>query len=329
MAPQWGMSFDPRPYLRELARGRRGARDLTRDQARELFSAIFAGEVAPAALGAILVALRVKGESVDELAGMMEALAAHVRPLRVPANRAITAVIPTYNGARKLPNLVPLLAMLIAREGVPVLVHGLAQEEHRVSTFEILARLGHAPVTTIGEAEVSLEDEALAAVPTGVLSPDLETLLRLRDTLGVRNTGHTLAKLMLPQGVSPTSACRLVSVTHPDFLELMRAHFAQSAGCAFVMRGVEGEPVARLREAQPIDEIKPDGSRTTHLLAQGDGDYTLPARDADATAEWTRRVVAGEIAPPVTLARQAALVVEHCRAQAASVRPPLRLVSSQ
>lgn len=329
MAPQWRMAFDPRPFVKELARGRRGAKDLSREQARELFAAIFAREVPDAALGAILVALRVKGESAEELAGMMDALGAHVRPLRLPANRAITAVIPTYNGARKLPNLVPLLALLIAREGVPVLVHGLAQEAHRVGTFDILARLGHPPVSTVGEAEVSLEDKALACVPTGVLSPDLEVLLAMRDALGVRNTGHTLAKLMLPQGAAPASACRLVSVTHPDFVELMRAHFAQSPGCAFVMRGVEGEPVVRLREAQPIDEMKPDGSRTTHLLAQGDADYALPARDAQATAQWTQRVLAGEIAPPATLARQAALVVEHCRAQAASVRPPLRLVSSQ
>ena len=65
------MSFDPRSLIKEIARGKHGARDLSREQARDLFAAILSGEVTGAALGAILVALRVKGENAAELAGMM------------------------------------------------------------------------------------------------------------------------------------------------------------------------------------------------------------------------------------------------------------------
>ena len=78
------MSFDARPYLKEIARGRNGARDMTREQARTVFEAVFEGRVDELALGALLVALRVKNESVDELAGMMDALAGHVLPLALP-----------------------------------------------------------------------------------------------------------------------------------------------------------------------------------------------------------------------------------------------------
>src|SRR5204862_2917202 len=141
---------------------------------------------------AILVALRIKGETPDELAGMMAALAPHVRPMRLAARRAIPAVIATYNGARKLPNLVPLLALLLAREDVPVLLHGVAHESSRVSTFEILKLLGHAPVASIDEAEERLADHLLAAVPIQVLAPDLARLLDMRLVVGVRNSGHTL-----------------------------------------------------------------------------------------------------------------------------------------
>src|SRR5258707_486098 len=115
------MTFDARPYLKELARGKHGARDLTREQARTLFAAIFADEVPAIALGAVLVAFRVKGETAEEMAGILDALSPHMRPMQLPARRAIPAVIPSYNGARKLANLVPLLALMIAREGVPVL----------------------------------------------------------------------------------------------------------------------------------------------------------------------------------------------------------------
>jgi len=321
------MTFDARPYLKELARGARGARDLTREQAATLFEAVFAGEVSGVALGSLLVALRVKGESLVELSGMMDALNRHVRPMRMPSHRALTCVIPSYNGSRKLPNLVPLLAMMIAREGVHVLVHGAAQEESRVGTLEILELLGHKPVTTIGEAEAALDGRQLAAAPVEVLSPDLAKLLDVRLETGVRNSGHTLAKLLVPQGAH-TSVCRLVAVTHPDFLKLMREYFAQAPANAFLMRGVEGEPVVRLREPQPLEEIKADGTTMTHLITEGDLGYDLPGREAEATAAWTRAVLAGDIAAPVALARQAALVVDHCRRQGGAARAPLRLVSS-
>lgn len=323
------MAFDARPYLKELARGQHGARDLTREQARTLFAAVFAGELSDLALGALLVALRVKGESLEELAGMMDALAAHVRPMRLPARRAIPVVIPTYNGSRKLPNLVPLLAMLIAREGVPVLVHGAAQEASRVGTLPILEMLGHQPLASIADAEQAIEERDLAAVPVGVLSPDLERLIDVRMEVGVRNSGHTLAKLMLPNGVGPGAACRVIAVTHPDFLKLLREYLVQSPANAFLMRGVEGEPVVRLHQAQPIEETRFDGAPVTHLIAEGERDYALPERDAASTAQWTRAVLDGKAAVPVALAREVALIVDHCRQIGAAGRQPLKLVSSK
>ena len=150
-----------------------------------------------------------------------------------------------------------------------------------------------------------------------------------RLTLGVRNSGHTIAKLMLPMGVAPSGACRLVAVTHPDFLKLMRDHFVAFPGNAFVMRGVEGEPVVRLREAQPIEEVRADGSTVTHLIGEGETGYALPAREAEATAQWTRDVLEGRSRAPVALARQVALIVQHCRDQGSAGRQPLRLVSSK
>lgn len=323
------MSFDPRPFIKELARGKHGARDLTREQAHELFSAIFADEVGGAALGAILVALRVKGETPAELAGMMDALAPHVRPVRMSTRHAIPAVIASYNGARKLPNLVPLLVMLLAREDVPVLLHGVAHESSRVSTFEILRLLGHAPVADVEEAEDRLEDRMIAPVPVAILAPDLARLLDLRLDVGVRNSGHTLAKLLLPQGVEAAAACRVIAVTHPDFLTLLREHFTTAPANVFLMRGVEGEAVVRLHAPQPIEQIAGDGKQVTHLIGDGEAGLELPAREAGATAQWTRDVLEGKVAVPSALARQVALIAGHCRQVATSGRSPLKLVSSR
>ena len=320
--------FDPKPYLKELARGKNGARDLTRGEARTLFSAVFAGEVSDVALGALLVALRVKGESLEELGGMMDALQPHIRPMELPARRAIPVLIPSYNGARKIANLVPLLALLLAREDVPVIVHGVHQEAARVGTFEILELLGHPRVASIDEAEERLEAHKLASVPVGVLSPDLAKLIDVRMAIGVRNSGHTLAKLMVPNGVAPGAACRLIAVTHPDFLKLLRDYFTASPANVFLMRGVEGEAVVRLHAPQPIEEMRADGAPVTHLIGEGDADFSLPARDAAATAQWTREVLDGKTRAPLALLREVTLIVEHCRTAANAGRPGLKLVAS-
>ena len=322
------MVYDPRPLIKEIARGKHGARNLTRDQARELFAAIFASEVPEIALGAILVALRVKGESAEELAGMMDAVAKHVKPMRLASRRALPVVLPSYNGARKLANLVPLLALLLAREGVPVLMHGAAQEPQRVGSFEILALLGHAPVATLDEAEERIEDRLLAPMPLAVLAPDLARLIDVRLAVGVRNSGHTIAKLLLPQGVEAAAACRLIAVTHPDFMVLMREHFTAFPANVFLMRGVEGEPIVRLHAPQPIEQIDGAGSLVTHLMGEGEAEPRLPARDAISTALWTREVLDGKVPVPPALARQVALVAAHCKAAGSAARGPLKLVSS-
>src|SRR5258706_9177985 len=141
---------------------------------------------------------------------MMDALQPHIRPMELPAKRAIPVLIPSYNGARKIANLVPLLALLLAREDVQVVVLSVHQELARVGTFEILEALGHRCVATIDDAEERLDAVKLACVPVSVLSPDLAKLIDVRMAIGVRNSGHTLAKLMVPNGIGAGAPVPLI-----------------------------------------------------------------------------------------------------------------------
>ena len=112
-------------FIKEIGRGAEGAKDLTREEARQLYGAMLDGGVPDLELGAILIALRMKGETNDEMAGFLAAAQERLQALHVPAGRIRPVVIPSYNGARKGANLTPLLALLLQRFGVPVLVHGL------------------------------------------------------------------------------------------------------------------------------------------------------------------------------------------------------------
>ena len=83
--------------------------------------------------------MRIKGETPEEMAGFLDAT--HARLTRFPATERPLVVLPSYNGARRLPVLTPLLALLLAREGLPVLVHGAATESTRVLASSVLAAL--------------------------------------------------------------------------------------------------------------------------------------------------------------------------------------------
>ncbi|HXE77734.1 MAG TPA: DNA-binding protein YbiB, partial [Rhodanobacter sp.] len=102
-------------YLKVIGRGKDGARALNREQAADLFGQVLDGAAGDLEVGAFCLAMRVKGETPAEMAGFLDATDARLNKL--PATERPMVVLPSYNGARKLPLLTPLLALLLAREG--------------------------------------------------------------------------------------------------------------------------------------------------------------------------------------------------------------------
>jgi anthranilate phosphoribosyltransferase len=303
--------FHAARFIKEIGRGVKGARSMSREDAEELYGAMLDGRVSDLELGGILLAMRIKGESVDEIAGFMDAAEHSFAPLPAPPGPYAPVLIPSYNGSRKLANLTPLLALLLAREGVPVLIHGVRQDPGRVTTAEILAEMGIGPTGSTADMLDAFAAGRPCFIPIETLAPKLAHQLSLRRILGVRNSAHTLVKILQP---FDGPALRLVSYTHPEYLTMLSEYFRTAApaasGEAFLMRGTEGETVANANRAQQIDWFH-GGEQT--LLAERDApaDELAPApegRDAPATADWILRVLRGEQPVPPPIAAQAA----HC-----------------
>lgn len=291
-------------YLKVIGRGKVGARDLPRDQATDLMGQVLDGTASDLEVGAFCIAMRVKGETPEEMAGFLDAI--HERLEMLPASTRPLVVLPSYNGARKLPVLTPLLALLLAREGVPVLVHGTATEDRRVSSQDVLAQLGIEALQEVDEIDAG----SVAFAPTALLLPGLERLLDVRRTLGLRNSAHSLVKLMDP--LAPVAGDSLIvgSYTHPEYAESMAATITLTGADALLLRGTEGEPVADPRRTPQMDGFL--SGRTVRLQEAQDGPLTalptLPATtDAASTAQYTRAVLGGELPVPEPIARQ----VEH------------------
>jgi anthranilate phosphoribosyltransferase len=215
-------------------------------------------------------------------------------------------VLPSYNGARRLPVLTPLLALLLARAGAPVLVHGSATEDQRVSAATVFRALGMESVTQVpmlGEGQV-------AFVPTQVLCPGLKRLLDVRRTVGLRNPAHSLVKLM-----NPCAGAALVvgSYTHPEYALSMAETFALTGTHAMLLRGTEGEPVADARRTPQMDLFR-NGRRHTVQPAQDGPLVALPdlpaSTDAHLTADYIRAVLDERLPVPTPIAQQAGHILQ-------------------
>lgn len=309
-------------YLKDIGRGAAGARALSTADAADAMGQLLDGTAGEAETGAFLMAMRMKGETLDELAGFLQAVHTHCLP--VPATRPVV-LLPSYNGSRKLPNLTPLLAMWLAREGLDVLVHGPLAAPSRVASASILCDLGLQPAACAADIQRAWLRREPAFVPTAVLCPPLQRLLDYRQRLGLRGPGHTVAKMLNPVQGAP--ALRLVNHTHPEFGALMSAWAQRDTVDAMLLRGTEGEPVADPRRQPRIDtwlagSLRPELSAPAQEGVLAELPLLPRATDAASTAVYVQELLSGMRPLPAPVARQAALVVDAVAALQAR-RPAL------
>ncbi|MDQ2734792.1 MAG: DNA-binding protein YbiB, partial [Pseudomonadota bacterium] len=172
-------------YIKEIGRGREGARSLDSSEAHDLMSQVLDQRVTDLEIGAFALAMRIKGESVAELAGFLEAV--HERCIAIRTDLPVV-VLPSYNGSRKIPNLTALLGLLLTQEGIRVLVHGPARDQSRVTTADVFRDLGLACAGNAREIDDAWSRREPAFIRTDALCPPLARLLDVRNVVGLRNS---------------------------------------------------------------------------------------------------------------------------------------------
>jgi anthranilate phosphoribosyltransferase len=298
-------------FIKAIAYGEGDAGELSIEDARQLFGALLDGGVPDLEVGALLVALRIKGESLTELLGFHQAVGERVYRLRPPDGAVRPVVLASYGGAREQPNLTPLVALLLRRMGVPVLIHGGLEGYGRIASAYIFRALGVLPCATLPQAQATLDREKLAFVPTGVLCPGLANLLALRGRLGVRSSAHLMAKLFDPFA---GASLRLVSATHLPSLARLRELLIATGESALLMRATEGEPYANPRQ-RPRMEYLQDG-RIELLFEQEHGALECADHgesvEARATASYIGKILEGLLPTPLAIVNQLACCLYAC-----------------
>ena len=276
-------------YVRILAQGQGRARSMTQDEAESAMALMLSGAPAPEAVGAILMLLRMKGETAPEIAGFTAA-ARGALPGGWPGP-APDLDWPSYAAGRTrgLPWFL-LSARLVARLGHRVLLHGWnSHQSAHASVRASLGDLGIPVCQTTAAAVQALDAGNIAYLPLETLSPALMRLLGLREVLGLRSCVNTVLRMLNP-GSAPAA---VQGVFHPPYREL-QADAAQllRQPALSVLKGGGGE-----FEHHPTKDIAIFGLRngapwtgTTGIHADGRRRLAETLNDpADLAAIWQGR----------------------------------------
>ena len=238
-----------KPLIAKVAAGSQ----LSRADAAAAFDAILSGEVTPSQLGGFLMALRVRGETVEEITGAVTAMRAKMLPVVAPPD-AIDVVGTGGDGSGSY-NVSTLAALIVAACGVPVAKHGNRAASSKSGTADTLAALG----VKIGVPPAQVERCIREAGIGFMLAPTHHAAMRhvgpTRAELGTRTIFNLLGPLANPAGVKR----QLVGVFSAAWLKPM----------AEVLRNLGSERVWITHGADGLDEMSTTG--TTKIVELKDG----------------------------------------------------------
>lgn len=259
-------------HVRTLGRGPGRSRSLTKGEARDAMARMLGEDAAPEAVGALLMLLRMKGETAEEIAGFASAAQA-----AVPGLPAADLDWPSYAAGRTRGEPWFLLsAQLVARAGYRVLLHGWNGADQKLR--DGVSALGIGMARDAADADRLLARDRIAYLPLEVFHPALFQLLKLRDFLGLRSCINTVCRMLNPAQASAS----VQGVFHPSY-RLLQADAAALLGwnSLTVIKGGGGE-----FERHPSKDIEAFGLRSgrpwEQTFAAGDG---APRRLAEADGQ--------------------------------------------
>jgi anthranilate phosphoribosyltransferase len=195
-------------------------RSLSVDEARGAMGSVMDGEATQAQLAALLVALRMRGETVDELAGFAVAMRERVTPVDAP--EGIVDTCGTGGDGSGTFNISTAAALVVAAAGVPVAKHGNRAITSQSGSADVLEALGVRIDHDAASAGAALRDLGFAFLFAPTFHPAMKHAGPTRREIGVRTAFNLLGPLTNPAGAKrqmigvadPSAAARIAEVLH-------------------------------------------------------------------------------------------------------------------
>ncbi|BDG03959.1 anthranilate phosphoribosyltransferase [Anaeromyxobacter oryzae] len=286
-------------------------RDLTRDEMVEVMNEIADGGATPAQVGAFLAALRVKGETVDEIAGAAQVMRARVDPVRVD-REVFVDTCGTGGDGRNTFNISTTAAFVVAGAGVCVAKHGNRAVSSRSGSADVLAALGVDVDATKDVVERCIADVGIGFLFAPRLHPAFKAVAGIRRELGVRTVFNLLGPLANPAGARH----QVLGVYEPRWVPVLGGVLAAlGAVHAFVVHG-EGLDEIAVTGMTHVCEVK-GGKLERYAMRPEDiglarhEEREIAGGDAERNARILRDVLEGQKGAPrdAVLANAAAALV--------------------
>lgn len=295
VAPTGAAPEQGSPAVVDAVRKATTGMDLTRSEAAALMHAIMTGEATPAQTAALLTALKMKGERVDEITGFTEAMRSHAIPVR-PQRPDLVDTCGTGGDGTGTFNISTAAAFVVAGAGLGVAKHGNRSVSSPCGSADVLEALGINLKMTPDRVAQAIDEIGVGFLFAQAFHPAMKNVASVRRELGIRTIFNILGPLANPVG----APAQLLGVFHPALTEIL-ARVLANLGIrrAFVVHGHGG-----------LDEISTTGETLVSEVRDGDVhsyriDPTalgfrpphpdeLKGRDAKGNAEILLRVLDGE-----------------------------------
>ena len=172
--------------IAKIAKGPRAAKDLTWDESKQAMKSLIEGEATQAQVGAFLIAMRIKMESVTELASMTATARSYVAPVPIPRELGVVD-LPSYAGKRDTFHALAAAAIVAASAGASVLMHGYDGIPGRAGNAGVLKALGLPVEMDPKTAAEAVTRHGFAYLDIALYHPPVYRFLEMRQELGARN----------------------------------------------------------------------------------------------------------------------------------------------
>ena len=287
----------PNPVLTRIIDRLAGRQDLSVEEAAELLDEIMGGRASEAETAAALIALRTKGETVEEVVG----LASTMRRLATPVVTGVEDLLDTAGtgGGGSTYNVSTTAALIAAGAGCPVAKHGNRSATSPSGSADVLEALGVAIDLSPEEVARSIAEVGFGFMFAPAHHGATRYVVPVRRALGVRTIFNLLGPLTNPAGANR----QLIGVADPAFVELVAAALARlGARRALIVSSLDGLDEMSTSANTRVVEVRETGLRSYEVSPEDVGLRrsalsAVAGGSARDNAEVVRRVLAGERGP--------------------------------
>ncbi|WP_030758115.1 anthranilate phosphoribosyltransferase [Streptomyces griseus] len=293
-----------------LLNGLLEGKDLSADDTAWAMDLIMSGEATDAQIAGFMVALRAKGETVEEIIGLVRTMYAHAHTIEVPGP-AVDIVGTGGDGARTV-NISTMASIVVAGTGAKVVKHGNRAASSASGSSDVLEKLGVNLGLTPARVAAVAEEAGITICFAVRFHPSLRHVAAARGQLGIRTTFNVLGPLTNPARVK----AQAVGVADPRMAPIVAGVFAERGNSALVFRGDDGLDELTVTGTSRVWVVQ-DGAVREEVFDPKDVGLAhapleaLRGGDASYNADVARRLLAGEtgaVRDAVLLNAAAALV---------------------